>query len=501
MSHTITRRSIWNYRDAVRPDITEVCWRAGPLDQSVFANLPNLETLICTGNKLTSIDLTDLCPKLRTLDCSANRIRSGEDIKVNPNLTTLLIARSSLRTIKGIHDSDFHYLNLRTLDCSSTKLTTLEGIEACTQIETLECSKCRLTTLTHLTACPNLQELDCIGNQLVTLEGLEGLEQLVRIYCQHNQLTSLSALTGCTGLKILKCYNNRLTTLDGLQTCTSLCSFNCSSNRLTTLEGLQTCIALNGLDCSNNQIHDIAALQDCTALVNLNCHSNLITSLDAIAGLRNLRVVNSQGNPLEIQRAAVMDMIDGLEPQLGEEGGIYNDDQSVHDPHIQQSVRRSVANLMCDPGPMISTKGILVTGLSHRANVLLHTYRRDFSVHTTFKLTYTQLLAYVWARIEKSEHKAELIKILEEQIIDAEGMCFTGRFNRTLSVLVGFYPDITIEIAGSAQINAIIAVTQRQVIPYSAAKHIALAKTRLEELGLGADKIQPWLDAIQEASE
>ncbi|CAH6420538.1 Hypothetical protein MVR_LOCUS156 [uncultured virus] len=75
-------------------------------------------------------------------------------------------------------------------------------------------------------------------------------------------------------------------------------------------------------------------------------------------------------------------------------------------------------------------------------------------------------------------------------------MCFTGRFNRTLSVLVGFYPDIEITIADKSRIGAIIVAIQAQISPYDPSTHRELAQRQLIEAGYTLAEIQPWLDAI-----
>ncbi|CAH6421612.1 Hypothetical protein MVR_LOCUS295 [uncultured virus] len=106
---------------------------------------------------------------------------------------------------------------------------------------------------------------------------------------------------------------------------------------------------------------------------------------------------------------------------------------------------------------------------------------------------------YVWARISRSEHKHELIKILAEQVTDAECKCVTGRFNRTLSVLVGFYPDIVIEISDSSRIGAIIISIKEQLAKYNPVEHRRLASERLTEAGYDETTIEPWMDAITDA--
>ncbi|CAH6420999.1 Hypothetical protein MVR_LOCUS232 [uncultured virus] len=98
----------------------------------------------------------------------------------------------------------------------------------------------------------------------------------------------------------------------------------------------------------------------------------------------------------------------------------------------------------------------------------------------------------------RSEHKAQLLVILAEQVCDAECKCATGRFNRTLSVLAGFYPDIVIEISDSSRIGAIIIAAKGQAVPYSVQAHRQLALRMLLEAGYGSEEIEPWLEAIDE---
>ncbi|CAH6419927.1 Hypothetical protein MVR_LOCUS11 [uncultured virus] len=77
-------------------------------------------------------------------------------------------------------------------------------------------------------------------------------------------------------------------------------------------------------------------------------------------------------------------------------------------------------------------------------------------------------------------------------------MCFTGRFNRTLSVLVGFYDDIMIGISDSSRIGAIIIAAKRQLDPYDPKAHRDLAQKELTEAGYGPAETEAWLDVIDE---
>ena len=108
------------------------------------------------------------------------------------------------------------------------------------------------------------------------------------------------------------------------------------------------------------------------------------------------------------------------------------------------------------------------------------------------------MLGCVWNRIIKSTHTDELFRILEEQITESECKCFTGRFNRTLSVLVGFYDDIKIEISDNSRISAIIMNCKEKINPYSVEEHRKKAEQELLDAGYNKIEIEPWLSALEE---
>jgi hypothetical protein len=175
---------------------------------------------------------------------------------------------------------------------------------------------------------------------------------------------------------------------------------------------------------------------------------------------------------------------------------IYYDNQNVHDPHIQRSVTKSVQNLLQDKKPPISIEKILESNLSQKTKERITEYYQETAVHSIQLITFAELLDYVWQRIENSPHQKELVKVLDEQIQDAECMCFTGRFNRTLSVLQGFYDDIEITISASAQITAVVL---RLKNIYSDKELEMKIKEELTTLGYQQSEFKPWLDALDES--
>lgn len=374
--------------------------------------------------------------------------------------------------------------NLQELDCSHNKLDTLAGIEVCNRLTKLECSHNRLSSLESIRPCTTLRTLYCADNLLTTLQGIEVCTDLQLVALQYNSISSLAGIRACTNLEILFCWGNRLTSLEGLGGCPNLDTLECNNNLLTSLEGIERCTRLLKLDCSHNQI----------------------TRLDPLAALTRLRHTDYDGNPLNIQTVRVQRFINQV-TYTNFKRSIYDNSQNTHDMQVQSSVCASVQNLLLDPVPGCPSEYITESGLDVETVKKLRQFCGCTLVHSDYRLSYGQLLSYVFQRINNSEHRAEMLTIVPELVAASEGICFTGRFNQLLSVLVGFYDDITIGISDKARISAIVLAINARVEaqsklkggkPYDPRVHRLQAQQELFEAGYVKEDIEPWLDAIHE---
>ena len=149
-------------------------------DLTGIAFFTNLQTLICYGNELTALDISQNSI-LRVLDCNSNQISS------------LIIPQNE---------------NLIVLDCSGNYLTELD-LSQNINLSILYCYNNQLSSL-DVTQNPNLEFLRCHFNNLISLSVSN--VNLLELYCNNNNLTYLD-LTSCTKLNELNCYYNLLTTL------------------------------------------------------------------------------------------------------------------------------------------------------------------------------------------------------------------------------------------------------------------------------------------------
>ena len=166
-----------------------------------ISRFTDADTLDCTGNQLTTLDLSSMV-KLKSLSCGYN------------NLTLL--------NVKGT--------SLGTLNCSSNQLTSLD-VQGLTSLAFLDCSANNLTSL-NIAGLTNLKSLSFSNNQLSAID-FTGLTGFISIDCSYNQLTSLN-VNGFAGLGSLLCMNNKFTTLD-VHSLSNLYNLACHSALLTTL--------------------------------------------------------------------------------------------------------------------------------------------------------------------------------------------------------------------------------------------------------------------------
>ena len=237
----------------------------------------NLETLNCSNNKITYLDLSNNTA-LTTLYCYYNQ------------LTTLNVSKNTALTYLGCNDNQLTSLDvsnntvLTNLSCDDNQLTSLD-VTNNTALGYLNCYKNKLTSL-DVTNNMALIHLDCYGNKLTSLD-MSKNTALTELSCSSNQLTSLDVSKN-TALTSLTCDNNQLTSLD-VSNNTALKGLYCSNNQLTSFTvtnhssliilGIYNNPKLTSLDCSRNVLKTLE-ITGCTALKSLDCNWNRLTELD-----------------------------------------------------------------------------------------------------------------------------------------------------------------------------------------------------------------------------
>lgn len=171
-------------------------------------------------------------------------------------------------------------------------ITSIEGIEHFTALESLNCSRTKLTSL-DISHNENLVFLNC--NSIPTLTTLNVSENtaLKHLYCNDNPLTALD-LTKNLALEKLECGGNKFTTLD-LSKNTELKYFGCFNSKLSSLD-LTNNTNLEELYFCGNNVSNIDVSEN-TKLKFLHLFSNQLITLDTSKN-SNLQRLWVYTNPL-----------------------------------------------------------------------------------------------------------------------------------------------------------------------------------------------------------
>ena len=260
----------------------------GLTDLSALKYFTGLQTLDCSRNSLTELDVSALT-NLTSLDCSFNSL-TELDVSALTNLTSMDCSFNSLTKLNVSGQT-----NLTSLDCSDNQLTALD-VSALTSLTSLDCSDNQLKAL-DVSNLTGLEDLDCYRNKLTALN-VSNLTGLTDLDCSENQLPALD-VSKLTGLKKLDCSYNQLTALD-VSKLTGLTKLDCAYNQLKELD-VSNQTLLKDLDCAHNQLTALD-VSNLTGLTKLDCADNQLTALDlnGLTALENLDCSENRMSSLNI---------------------------------------------------------------------------------------------------------------------------------------------------------------------------------------------------------
>jgi Leucine-rich repeat (LRR) protein len=449
-------------------------------------NFPNLQEFYCYGNRLTSLPENMNFPNLQEFYCSYNQLTSLPENMNFPNLQEFYCYGNRLTSLP----ENMNFPNLQEFNCSYNQLTSLPENMNFPKLQAIYCNDNKLTSLPENMNFPNIQEFYCSDNQLTSLPENMNFPNLQEFNCSYNQLTSLPENMNFPNLQEFYCSYNQLTSLPENMNFPNLQEFNCSYNQLTSLPENMNFPNLQEFNCSYNQL----------------------TSLPVcIMHWRNLRIIDYSNNEIELTPQLAR-FISRIRTGSITKINVYGDGQNVHNTSIQCSVRDSINRLTTRLylpkfdaeilNAMILTDEIITPSIK----VQLIEYCHDNSVHSLLLLTFAEVLWYVLNTIihdfkDSLEIQAEIKRVLNQEMQDAECKCFTGRMNRVVNCLNGFSPLVDIRISDGEQIGNVIVMLKDKALDsggnYSVPMHKQLVKRELQERGYDSETVSKWLEYIE----
>ncbi len=95
-------------------------------------------------------------------------------------------------------------LSISAIDCSSNKISSLQGLEVLVNLEVLNISYNKITSLKGIEGLVNLKKLYYYSNDMTSLQGIESLVNLEGLYYSNNNLNDLKVFMPVLYLPNLK---------------------------------------------------------------------------------------------------------------------------------------------------------------------------------------------------------------------------------------------------------------------------------------------------------
>jgi Leucine-rich repeat (LRR) protein len=356
---------------------------------------------------------------------------------------------------------------------------------------------------------PNEQITKIVFNMINVLPATIGnLTTLTHLELSYNELTKLPvSICNLNNLTILDLRFNTLTELpETIGNLTNLTCLDLSINKLTKFpETIDNLTNLTHLDLSINELSELPdIIGNLTNLTHLDISYNRLTELPlSIINLRRLTEFVYSDNEFDVFPPQIQRFINTIDNNISNIQ-VYNDGQNVHNQAIQLSLKHSLEKLTTQKFNInketIQEEIANDDTLTRETKQLVNSFCNNTEIHSLLLLSFQDVLEYVWETIKlfDKDNQKEIKRIMNQEMSDSAGMCFTGRVSRLINCLNGFSDLVSIEISDNEQINNIILLTkQRLGDDYTPDKHKELVENELRERGYSVELITEWLGFIE----
>ncbi|XP_078424687.1 leucine-rich repeat- and IQ domain-containing protein 1 [Cetorhinus maximus] len=293
----ILQSGVWNSLQQV----TTVALQDLPgFSLSTFSQCLRLKSLTLRKCGLETLEGVNNCKGLKYIDVQENNIRNIHCLELE-NLCILLLNHNQITSMHGLENCS----NLQVLELSHNNITRIGGLESLKKLQRLVLDHNQLISTKGLSGTPTLLYLDCSFNYLDSIEGIDNCGLLQSLKLQNNNLSELPKFRNHVLLRELYLDDNSISSLNLLSEywLPMLRYLSVSQNSLTHLTALSNFLLLERLNVSNNRLSDLKSF-----LLSLNgCHSLLELLLD--------------GNPFQQEsgwRCSILKMLPSLKTVDGE---------------------------------------------------------------------------------------------------------------------------------------------------------------------------------------
>ncbi|RKY56064.1 MAG: hypothetical protein DRP89_02130 [Candidatus Neomarinimicrobiota bacterium] len=202
---------------------------------------------------------------------------------------------------KTLTQTDFLSLDTLMMNCIITdRITSLSGIENCSNLLFLGMPLQRIKDLTPLTNLTKMIRLDLDQNWGITdVTPLTGMMELQHLNLDGNYITDISCLSNLTKLTYFNVRYNSVSDISVVANMPDLEELWLGPNPISDISALADLKKLTTLWLTNCNISDISSLQNSTNLELIKLAVNQVTDISALAGMTKLERAYLEQNRIE----------------------------------------------------------------------------------------------------------------------------------------------------------------------------------------------------------
>ena len=374
-------------------------------------------------------------------------------------------------------------------------------------IITMNITSCDLAEIPKLP--PKLQVLVVDLSKVRRLNHLPTSLRVIKVTrSKLEEFPEIEHLWGLESLDLHDCYIRSITAHDkfppGLRTADL--SFN-------KIYGIDWSCINPGLTDLNLDSNFLTSLPPHELTTKIQCHNNNFD--ERLAVRRNIGILPTEKDVLDGASGCAKSSTS--DKKASDSSGVYENPENVHFVSIQQSAADSLAIVMelC-PGRKFNKNFIREIEATYQLGTCcgkhpdpryeippLHEWCTDTSVYTQHGISYRNLMERVWAFIRSRWRQKQMIEVMKQELDASVGLCMTGAFTRTISILSGFVDGVHIGISDKERLQErVAAIVSRNRDKYESDEiFVRMSKLEVSDV-LSEMKIPPWereswLDAIE----
>ena len=343
--------------------------------------------------------------------------------------------------------------NLEHLYLQENRIKTIpKEIGVLKKLKTLNFEQNLITTIpVEISMLKNLEYLNMGNNHLTSVPDEIGmLINLEDLYIDNNLLKEFSeSICDLSNLKVLSLSENNIISIP---------------SNINNMRGLEE------LFLSDNEISHIPT-ELCDLYENLNelvIDVNQITQLPIeIINLENLTYFQYHDNPIDnLLNPVIQRFIERFTTNVNynDDHTVYTDSQNIHASSIQQHTKDSIQKLLEQMKESFEYDYINDSELSEKCKESLVEYSDDTTIHSQLECNFKDILTAVFYEISQLPKDVQLFakQRLNEEMLDSECKCFTGRITRLVNSLSSISDKVIIKISDSEEIGNVITVARRK---------------------------------------